>query len=127
MIDKAKVTEAVSQMTQNPAWEEILLNAPGAAKLRLAVAFYASKFLPQMTTAEKDEYREFREKLESGLNAEELKYLAESFARMGVEAAQQHYAELLASKPAEEQQAASDAYAAMVRSAANSDNSKEAE
>lgn len=102
MIDKTKVTAAVTEMTRNDDWAEILLNAPGAANLRIALAFYATKNLPSMSTKEKDEYREFRETLESQLDAEELKYLADSFARMGVDAARDHYNELLAKKTQQE-------------------------
>lgn len=98
MIDKSKVTAAIAEMTENPDWKEILLNAPGAANLRIALAFYASKNLDSMSSQEKDEYREFRESLEAQLNADELKYLADNFKRMGVDAATQHYSELLAKK-----------------------------
>jgi len=101
MIDKAKVTQAVSEMTENPDWKDVLMNAPGAANLRIALAFYASKNLDSMSQQEKDEYREFREMLEAQLNAEELKYLVDSFDRMGVEAAKTHYQELLEKKGGE--------------------------
>ena len=94
MIDKEKVKQATLEMTKNADWKEILLNAPGAANLRIALAFYASKNLDAMTSPEKDEYREFREQLEAQLNAEELKYLAESFDRMGLDTAKDHYYEL---------------------------------
>lgn len=104
MIDKAKISQAVKDMTANPDWEDVLLNAPGGAQLRIALAFYASKNLDSMNQQEKDEYREFREMLESQLNAEELKYLTEAFGRMGVDAAQQHYQELLSKKGPEPQQ-----------------------
>lgn len=103
MIDKAKVKQAISEMTQNPDWADILRYAPGAANLRVALAFYASKNLPEMDQKEKDEYHEFREMLERQLNATELKYLAEEFNRMGVEAAATHYNELFSKKPPEEQ------------------------
>lgn len=99
MIDKQKVTEAVLEMTRNNSdWKEILMNAPGAANLRIALAFYASKNLDSMSSPEKDEYREFREQLEAQLNAEELKYLAESFDRMGLDTAKDHYYELYYTK-----------------------------
>lgn len=95
MIDKDKVTQAVSEMCENPDWRDVLVNAPGAANLRVALAFYASKNLDGMSDQEKDEYRQFREMLESQLNAEELKYLVEEFGRMGVDAAKSHYEDLL--------------------------------
>lgn len=102
MIDKQKVKEATLEMTQNNKdWKEILLGAPGAANLRIALAFYASKNLDSMTSQEKDEYREFREQLEAQLNAEELKYLAESFERMGLDTAKDHYYELYYKKNSE--------------------------
>lgn len=103
MIDKAKVKQAISDMTQNPDWADVLRYAPGAANLRVALAFYASKNLPEMDQKEKDEYHEFREMLERQLNATELKYLAEEFNRMGVEAAATHYNELFSKKTPEEQ------------------------
>lgn len=95
MISKEKVIQACREMIENKDWAEVLSNAPGAAQLRIGLAFYASKNLDSMTQEEKDEYREFREMLESQLNREELKYLAEAFDRMGVEAAKEHYQELL--------------------------------
>ena len=95
MIDKEKVKAAVKEMTEaNQDWKDILLNAPGAANLRIALAFYASKNLDAMSQPEKDEYREFREMLEALLNAEEFKYLAEAFGRMGMDVARDHYNEL---------------------------------
>lgn len=100
MIDKAKVSQAVSEMCENPDWKDVLMNAPGAANLRVALAFYASKNLDSMSDQEKDEYREFREMLESQLNEEELKYLVQEFGRMGVDAAKSHYEELLQKKSA---------------------------
>lgn len=103
MIDKDKVKQAISEMTQNPDWADVLRYAPGAANLRVALAFYASKNLPEMDQKEKDEYHEFREMLERQLNATELKYLAEEFNRMGVEAAATHYNELFSKKTPEEQ------------------------
>lgn len=103
MIDKEKVKQAISDMTQNPDWADVLRYAPGAANLRVALAFYASKNLPEMDQKEKDEYHEFREMLERQLNATELKYLAEEFNRMGVEAAATHYNELFSKKTPEEQ------------------------
>ena len=103
MIDKDKVKQAISDMTQNPDWADVLRYAPGAANLRVALAFYASKNLPEMDQKEKDEYHEFREMLERQLNATELKYLAEEFNRMGVEAAATHYNELFSKKTPEEQ------------------------
>ena len=103
MIDKNKVKDAIASMTQNPDWADVLRYAPGAANLRVALAFYASKNLPEMDQKEKDEYHEFREMLERQLNATELKYLAEEFNRMGVEAAATHYNELFSKKPPEEQ------------------------
>ena len=96
MIDRQKVKDAIKRMTENNRdWKEILSNAPGAADLRIALAFYASANLETMTQQEKDEYREFREMLEAQLNEEELKYLLESFDRMGMTVARDHYDELL--------------------------------
>lgn len=110
MIDKEKAKAAIASMCENPEWKKVIENAPGAANLRIALAFYASKNLSEMTQQEKDEYREFREMLERQLNAEELKYLAEEFGRMGVEAASSHYNELFAKKSPEEQQQGQKAY-----------------
>lgn len=110
MIDKSKVQAAISEMIANKDWKEVLFNAPGSANLRIALAFYASKNLPTMDVKEKDEYREFREMLEAQLNAEELKYLTESFARMGVESARTHYQELFSKKTPEEQAEGEKAY-----------------
>lgn len=110
MIDKEKSKAAIASMCENPEWRKVIENAPGAANLRIALAFYASKNLAEMTQREKDEYREFREVLERQLNAEELKYLAEEFGRMGVEAASTHYNELFAKKSPEEQQQGQKAY-----------------
>lgn len=110
MIDKAKVVEAIKSMKEKGDWGIVLKNAPGAAALRVALAFYASKNLDSMSSSEKDEYREFRETLEQQLNAEELKYLTEAFGYMGVQAAQEHYKELFDKKPPEEQQQGTLAY-----------------
>lgn len=110
MIDKSKVQTAIKEMIANKDWKEVLFNAPGGANLRIALAFYASKNLPTMDVKEKDEYREFREMLEAQLNAEELKYLTESFARMGVESARTHYQELFSKKTPEEQAEGTKAY-----------------
>ena len=117
MIDKEKAKAAIAEMCQNPDWKEVLANAPGAANLRIGLAFYASKNLADMDQKQKDEYREFREMLERQLNAVELKYLAEEFRRMGVEAAASHYAELLAAKPQEEQASAEQEYQEIVKKA----------
>ena len=113
MIDKAKVSQAVKDMTANPDWADVLFNAPGGAQLRIELAFYASKNLDSMNQQEKDEYREFREMLESQLSAGELKYLTEAFGRMGVDAAQQHYQELFSKKTPEEQQQGNQEYEAI--------------
>lgn len=110
MIDQTKAIEAIRDMTKNEAWRDILVNAPGAADLRIALAFYASKFLSTMDQKEKDEYREYREMLERSLNAEELWYLTQEFGRMGVEAAQTHYKELFGKRPLEDQEKAKKAY-----------------
>ena len=111
MIDKQKVKEAIAAMTgENEGWRQMLDAAPGAANLRIALAFYASKFLAEMSQQEKDEYREFREMLERQLNAEELKYLEKGFERMGAEAARVHYAELFSKKSPEEQAEGQKAY-----------------
>lgn len=104
MFDKQKIVDAGLAMTErNGDWREILLYAPGNAMLRVGLAFYASQNLKTMDQKEKDEYHEFREMLERHLSAGELKYLTESFSRMGVEKARDHYAELFAKKPQEEQ------------------------
>jgi len=103
MIHKDKVTEAIRSMTKNPDWRDVIRYAPGLAAHRIALAFYASKNLSSMDQKEKDEYREFRELLERQLNAKELKYLAEAFARMGVDAARDHYNELFSKKSPDEQ------------------------
>ena len=113
MIDKEKVSAAVKEMTANPDWNEVLMRAPGAANLRIALAFYASKNLDSMSSQEKDEYREFRENLEAQLTAGELKYLSEEFGRMGVDAAKQHYNDLFMKKPPEEQQKGQQEYASL--------------
>ena len=54
MIDKAKVSEAIAAMVKNPDWRDVLVNAPGAANLRIGLAFYASKFLSEMDVKEKE-------------------------------------------------------------------------
>lgn len=122
MIDKEKAKAAIAEMCKNPDWKEVLTNAPGAANLRIGLAFYASKNLSEMDQKQKDEYREFREMLEGQLTAVELKYLAEEFRRMGVEAAATHYQELLSKKPQEEQTAAEQEYQEIVKNAAASKN-----
>ena len=122
MIDKEKAKAAIAEMCKNPDWKDVLANAPGAASLRVSLAFYASKNLAEMDQKQKYEYREFREMLERQLNAVELKYLAEEFKRMGVEAAATHYQELLSKKPQEEQAAAAEEYQEIVKNAAASKN-----
>ena len=118
MIDKEKAKEAIAEMCKNQDWKDVLSNAPGAAKIRVSLAFYASKNLSEMDQKQKDEYREFREMLERQLNAVELKYLAEEFKRMGVEAAATHYQELFSKKPPEEQTSAEQEYQEIVKKAA---------
>ena len=122
MIDKEKAKAAIAEMCKNPDWKEVLSNAPGAANLRIGLAFYASKNLAEMDQKQKDEYREFREMLERQLNAVELKYLAEEFKRMGVEAASTHYNELLSKMPQEEQTAAAEEYQEIVKKASEGKN-----
>ena len=103
MFEKEKLKEAIRSMTEgNDDWKAVLRDAPGAARLRVAVAFYANKFLDQMTQQEKDEYREFRENLEAQLDSEELKYLVGAFDRMGAARAVEHYRDLLEKKLAQE-------------------------
>jgi len=103
MIDESKVVEAGREMVKNPDWREVLENAPGAAYIRILLAFYASKNLDSMSQQEKDQYREFRETLETQLKAEELKYLSEAFDRMGVQKAHEHYQELYEKQAGQQQ------------------------
>ncbi len=99
MIDKEKIKAAVADMTKNKRWRAVLMDAPGAASMRIALAFYATKNLKDMSVHEQDEYRDFRQMLESRLNAFELKYLAEAFGKMGAEPARVHYEDLFGKKP----------------------------
>ena len=106
-FDEGKIVQAITELiTKNKDWRKILVNAPGGAALRIGVAFYANRFLNELERVEKEEYREFREMLEQQLTGDELKYLAETFARMGVDKAAEHYNELLSKKdPAEQEEA----------------------
>lgn len=92
MIDPNKVTEAVMEFMENPAWKEVFTNAPGGAMERLAISFYFSKFHDQFKPEDFQEYRDLRDEYEKSLTEEDLNYLIENTDK---ENAKKHYQEIL--------------------------------
>lgn len=131
MIDLQEAMDAVSSVVDNnDDWRQILMDAPGGAALRLALAFYTSPNLDKWLADSKnrgvedavrenaqkhlDEYREFREKLDATLNPTELKYLVESYDRMGSESARDHFKDIFDKLPQEKKDEGERGYADIV-------------
>jgi len=81
--------ERVRVMCEDDFWGPIYRNAPDGAKRRLRVAFWASKGLDEKEDL--DEYRCYREEVESTMTYEDAEYLAKNFPEG---AGKTHYLEM---------------------------------